>query len=123
MISNRHIIVGLGFCAFTLWLGVSSAKAINNFSEELQEQRSEQNADGQPGNVETQETGKGLDTIHAEVLQVEDDKYLVRKYDGDVIRLQIDNNTQLSGSFTQGDRIVAEVNDQRQAISIRHLEQ
>jgi len=52
-------------------------------------------------------------------LQVEPDKYLIRKYDGDVVRLHIDNKTQLSGSISQGDRIVAKVNEQEVALMIQ----
>ena len=124
MDSPRRIIVGLVSFGFLLCLGVpNSAQAINNFAEELKELKSEQYADGQAGLAENEEdTAKGLQTIHGEILQIKHDKYLVRKYDGNVVRLHSDNNTQLSGKFTEGDRIVAKVDDQGHALLIHPIQ-
>jgi len=111
--------------AFVLCLGLPNlAPAINNFAEELEEQQIKQeskNQGGASGPAEKDaEAAKGITTIHGEVLQVEPDKYLIRKYDGDVVRLHIDNNkTQLSGSISQGDRIVAKVNEQEVVLMIQ----
>jgi len=107
---------------FVLVLGLPNvAPAINNFSEELEEQQMKQEArdqGGLPGLAET-EAAEGIVTIHGEVLQVEPDKYLIRKYDGDLVRLHIDDKTQMSGPIRQGDRVVAKVNDQEVALTIQ----
>jgi hypothetical protein len=115
--------IGVISCGFVLCLGLPNcAQAINNFAEELQELKSEQNADGQTGLTEKdEETARGIQTIYGEVLRIKHDKYLVRKYDGNVVRLHIDNNTQLNGNLTQGDRIVAKVIDQKHALLIHPL--
>ena len=110
-------------CGLVLFLGLpNSARAINNFAEELKELKSEQYADGQAGLAEKNEdTAKGVQTIYGEVLQVKHNQYVVRKYDGDVVRIHTDNNPQLSGSLTQGDRIVAKVDDQKHALLIQPI--
>jgi hypothetical protein len=110
--------------AFVLCLGLPNlAPAINNFAEELEEQHMKQEVQGQEGlpvpAEKDAEAAKGIATIHGEVLQVEPDKYLVRKYDGDIVRLHIDNKTEVSGSISQGDRIVAKVNDQDVALMVQ----
>ena len=107
-----------------LCLGLPNiAPAIDNFTEELTEQKVEREAQRQgdlPGLAEKDEdAAKGLHTIYGEVLQVQHDKYLVKKYDGDVVRLHIDNNTLVSGNVSQGDRIMAKVNDQEVALRIQ----
>lgn len=124
MVSLRRTIVGLVSCGFVLCLGLpNSVQAINNFAEELKELKSEHNADGQAGLAERdEEAAKGFHTNYGEVLQIKHNEYLVRKYDGDVVRLHIDNNTQLSRSLTQGDRIVAKVDDHGHALLIHPLQ-
>lgn len=116
-------VIGAMSCGLVLFLGVpNSAQAINNFAEELKKSKSEQYADGQAGLAEkAEESSKGLQTIYGEVLQVKHYQYVVRKYDGDVVRLHTDNNTQLSGSLTLGDRIVAKVDDQKHALLIQPI--
>ena len=124
MVFLRREIVGLVSCGLVLFLSLpNTAQAINNFAEELKELKTEQRADGQAGlgmNVEA--TLKASHTMYGEVLQVNHDKFLVRKYDGDVVRLHIDNNTQLSERLTQGDRIVAKVDDQRDVLLIEPIQ-
>jgi hypothetical protein len=124
MASLRRTILGLVSCSFVLCLGLpNGAQAINNLAEELKELKSTQNADGQAGLAERDEkTTKGLQTIYGEALLIKHNKYLVRKYDGDVVRLHLDNNMQLSGSLTQGDRIVAKVDDDGHALMIHPLQ-
>jgi len=124
MASLRRTMVAFVSCGFVLCLGLpNGAQAINNFAEELKELKGKQNVDGQAGLAERDEeiTEDSL-TTYGEVLQIKHDKYLVRKYDGDVVRLHIDNNTQLSGSLTQGDRIVAKVDDYGHALMIHLLQ-
>jgi hypothetical protein len=121
MNSNRKTFL-LVSGAFVLCLGLPNlAPAINNFAEELEIKQESKNQGGASGPAEKDaEAAKGITTIHGEVLQVEPDKYLIRKYDGDVVRLHIDNNkTQLSGSISQGDRIVAKVNEQEVVLMIQ----
>lgn len=120
----NHKIIHLTSGAFMLCVGLPNmAPAINSLTEELTEQKVEREAERQgdvPGLAEKdKDTAKGLYTIYGEVLQVEHDKYLVKKYDGDVVRLHIDNNTRVSGTVSQGDRIVAKVNDQEVALTIQ----
>jgi hypothetical protein len=101
------------------------ALAINNFAEELEEQQMKQEArdqEGLPGLSET-EAAEGIATIHGEVLQAEPDQYLIRKYDGDVIRLRIDDKTKMRGPLRQGDRIVAKVKDQEIALTIQSAQE
>jgi hypothetical protein len=78
--------------AFVLCLGLPNlAPAINNLSEELEEQEMKQEAQeqgGVPGVAEKDaDAAKGITTIHGEILQVDRDQYLIRKYDGDLVRL------------------------------------
>lgn len=124
MVSVRGKIVGLVSCGFVLCLSLpNSAQAINNFAEELNEVKTEQHAGGQSNLAEKDEaTLKGSPTIYGEILQVKHDKYLVRKYDGDVVRVHIDNNTQLNERLIQGDRIVAKVDDQRHVLLIERIQ-
>jgi len=124
MVSPRRIIVGLVSCGFVLCLGwPNNAQAINNFAQELKELKSEQYADGQAGLAEKEEeAAKGLQRIYGEVLQIKHDKYLVWKYDGNVVRVQSDINTQLNGSLTQGDRIVVKVDNQGHAFLIHPIQ-
>jgi hypothetical protein len=124
MVFLRREIVGLVFCGLVLFLSLpNSAQAINNFAEELKELKTEQRADGQAGlGVNDEATLKAPHTMYGEVLQVNHDKFLVRKYDGDVVRLHTDNNTQLSERLTQGDRIVAKVDDQRDVLLIEPIQ-
>ena len=124
MITPRRNVVGLVSCWFALCLSVPhSAQAINNFARELNEVKSEQRLDGQVGLVEKdEEASKGLHTLYGEVLQVKHEKYLVRKYNGDVVRLQIDDNTEFNGNLTQGDRIVAKVDEERHVLLIQSVQ-
>ena len=57
--------------------------------------------------------------IKGEVLRVEGDNYFVKGQDGKEVRMHIDNTTETIGSFKQGDRIEAKVNDEHHALSIR----
>jgi ribosomal protein S1 len=57
--------------------------------------------------------------IKGEVLRVEGDTYFVKGQDGKDVRMHIDKTTEKLGSFKQGDRIEATVNDKNDALSIR----
>ena len=124
MVSLRRNVVGLVSCGFALCLSVpNSAQAINNFARELNEVKSEQRSDRQAALAEKEkEASQGLQTIYGEILQVKHEKYLVRKYNGDVVRLQIDHDTELSGRLAQGDRVVAQVDEQRYVFLIQPIQ-
>jgi len=61
----------------------------------------------------------GSHTIKGEVLGVEPSSYFVKQYDGDQVRVHIDDTTQMSGRIGQGTHIEAKVNAQSHALSIR----
>jgi hypothetical protein len=58
-------------------------------------------------------------TIKGEVLSVQDSSYFVKQYDGDHVRLHIDETTRMAGHIGQGEHIEARVNDEHHALSIR----
>jgi hypothetical protein len=64
----------------------------------------------------------GIRTIKGEVVGVEPSSYFVKQYDGNQVRLHIDETTQMTGRIDQGEHIeakVAEVNNQKHALAIR----
>ncbi|TMQ28817.1 MAG: hypothetical protein E6K65_11660 [Nitrospirae bacterium] len=61
----------------------------------------------------------GFHTIKGEVLGVEPSSYFVKQYDGDQVRVHIDDTTQMSGRIGQGTHIEAKVNGENHALSIR----
>ena len=61
----------------------------------------------------------GVHTIKGEVVGVEDSSYFVKQYDGDKVRLHIDDTTRMAGHIVQGEHIEARVNGEHHALSIR----
>ena len=61
----------------------------------------------------------GLHTIKGEVFGVEPSSYFVKQYDGDQVRVHIDDTTQMTGRIGQGAHIEAKVNGENHALSIR----
>ena len=57
--------------------------------------------------------------IKGEVLRVEGENYFVKGQDGKEVRMHIDKTTLSIGSFKQGDRIEAKVNEKNHALSVR----
>jgi hypothetical protein len=57
--------------------------------------------------------------IQGDVVRVEYGNYVVKQKDGKEVSLETDNTTQMMGQIRKGDRIVATVNDQNHALSIR----
>jgi len=111
-------IIGMLSCGVVLCLGLpNNGQAINNYAQQL---KMERYADRQSTKIDEQ-TAKGLQTIYGELLQVRHNQYLVRKYDGDIVRLHVDSTTQRTGRLTQGDRIVATVDDKEHAQVINPL--
>jgi len=64
----------------------------------------------------------GLHTIKGEVLGVEPSSYFVKQYDGDQVRVHIDETTQMTGRIGQGAHIEAKVNGENHALSIRSVQ-
>lgn len=61
----------------------------------------------------------GGHTIKGEVVRVEPSSYFVKQYDGDQVRVHIDDTTRMTGRIGQGEHIEAKVNAQRHALAIR----
>ena len=59
--------------------------------------------------------------IQGDVVRVEYGNYVVKQKDGKEVRLETDNTTQMMGQIRKGDRIVATVNDQNHALSMRSV--
>jgi len=61
----------------------------------------------------------GLHTIKGEVWHVEPSSYFIKQYDGDQVRVHIDDTTQMTGRIGPGEHIEAKVNNEHHALSIR----
>jgi hypothetical protein len=109
-------VVGLMSCGFLLCLGLSNA---------VQAGQPASPADpavrkgGQAGVRGKQDKLKGGHRIEGDVLHVEAEHYFVMGQDGKEVRLHTDRSTKMMGNISQGDRIVANVDDQNHARSIR----
>ena len=115
-------IVGLMSCGLLLWLFQSYlAQAVNA----AQASHLASSADplerkgGQVGVYAAREKLKVGHRIEGEVLRVEGKDYFVMGKDGQEICLHSDPATRKVGNISQGDRIVATVNDQNHMRSIR----
>ncbi|HEV8328606.1 MAG TPA: hypothetical protein VGQ08_14085 [Nitrospiraceae bacterium] len=124
-------VVGVLSCGFLLCLGLSHATQTSAADEKKADQ-SEMKADQTDRRQGGQEAGekqmsdemkggpsKGGKTITGEMLRVEGDNYFVKEQEGKEVRMHIDKTTEKIGSFKQGDRIEAKVNDENHALSIR----
>ena len=71
---------------------------------------------------------EGGETIKGELLRISGDNYVVQRFDGREVRLHTDANTEMIKELHQGDRIEANVaderdsNDQKRVRSIRQIE-
>ena len=121
-------VVGVLSCGFLLCLGLSNAAQAGNAASTTDEMKADQ-SDRRQGGQEAGEQqmnddmtgGQSKDgkMIKGEVLRVEGDNYFVKGQDGKEVRMHIDKTTEKIGSFKQGDRIEAKVNDENHALSIR----
>jgi hypothetical protein len=121
-------VVGVLSCGFLLCLGLSHAAQAGNAAPTTDEMKADQ-SDRRQGGQEAGEKqmsdemkgdqAKDGTMIQGEVLRVEGDNYFVKGQDGKEVRLHIDKTTQKIGSFQQGDRIEATVNNKNHALSIR----
>ena len=64
----------------------------------------------------------GLHTIKGEVWRVEPSSYFVKQYDGDQVRVHIDETTQMIGRIGQGEHIEAKLNGDNHALSVRQIQ-
>ena len=110
-------------CGFVLSVGVPNATlAISNLAEDLEQQVANERADSLSGALLKEgerPPPEGVHTVQGEVLRIEGDNYLVRKYTGDVLHLHLDDNSQVIGSVQPGDRIVAMVDDLKHVLLIQ----
>ncbi len=67
---------------------------------------------------------QGIDIVKGEVLQIEEGRYVVQRFYGKEVLLNITARTQVTGSISPGDSIeaiVSEENDQKQVLSIHQM--
>ncbi|HSL03038.1 MAG TPA: hypothetical protein VK901_05820 [Nitrospiraceae bacterium] len=121
-------VVGVLSCSFLLCLGLShvvqAGKAVSTTDEMKADQSDRRQGGQESGEKQMSDEMKGDQSkdgkmIKGDVLRVEGDNYFVKGQDGKEVRMHIDKTTQKIGSFKQGDRIEAKVNDKNQALSIR----
>src|SRR5205085_9153431 len=102
-------IVGLTSCAFVLCLGLSNAFA----TEEIVEKKigpdpCAERKGGQANLTKcSEERQMGITTVKGELLRIDGDTYLVKKYDGKEAALHVDGNTQRYNHVGVGDAIEA----------------
>jgi hypothetical protein len=121
-------VVGVLSCGFLLCIGLSNVAQADNAASAQDEMKADQ-SDRRQGGQEAGEQQMNDDVtggqskdgkmIKGEVLRVEGDNYFVKGQDGKEVRMHIDKTTEKIGSFKQGDRIEAKVNDEHHALSIR----
>ena len=115
-------IVDLMSCGFLLWLGLSHTVQAGN-AEQASHPTSPTDPTGRKGGhvgvSGVREKLKSVHRIEGEVLRVEGKDYFVMGQDGQEVHLQSDTTTRKIGHITQGDRVVATVNDQNHMRSIR----
>ena len=116
---NMPKITGVIACTFLLCLGLANA------TQATERMHSAPCTGGQSDLVKCMEkTAKGIDTVTGEVLRIEDNDLVVRRFNGKEVRLHLDAHTQMTEMIGRGDRIEAivdEVNNQGRALSIRQL--
>ncbi len=64
----------------------------------------------------------GPQTVKGDVLKMEGEFYIVKDMAGKEIRLHVDKNTELEGSFKAGDQIEARATEKDHALSIKHAQ-
>ena len=123
-------VVGVLSCGFLLCLGLSNAAQAEHEpgasdlmkTNAVTDQQGFQSDDDKQKNVNDEKGSNravGAKTIKGELFRVEDGNYFVKVKDGKEVRLHTDKTTQMMGEIKKGDRIVAKVNDQNHALSIR----
>lgn len=109
-------VVGLMSCGFLLCLGLSGVAQAGHPASRADpgvRKGGQAGARGEQGKL------KGGHRIEGEVLRIDGEHYFVMGQDEKEVRLHTDRSTQKTGNISLGDRIVANVNDQNHARSIR----
>jgi hypothetical protein len=115
-------IVGLMSCGILLCLGLSNIAQAGHAAQAVQPASPADPAGRKGGQASVrgeQDKLKGGHRLEGDVLRVEGEYYFVMGQDGKEVRVHTDRSTKKTGSFSQGNRIVANVNDQNHARSIR----
>lgn len=114
-------VLGVISCGLVLCLGLPNATlAITNLTEELKQQKADEMADSLSGALNQEDaTPEDVSTVRGEVLRIKRGNYLIRKYNGDIVRLRLDENTRIRGPVRRGDEIEAKVNDQGHVLLLR----
>ena len=103
-------VVGVLSCGVLLCLGLSNAAS---GADEMKA--------GQAGQKDMTLKKPAGHIIQGDVVRVEYGNYVVKQKDGKEVRVETDNTTQMMGQIRKGDRIVATVNDQNHAMSMRSV--
>ena len=109
-------VVGVLSCGFLLCLGLSNTAQSGqpaSLADPAVRKGGQAGVRGEQGKL------KGGHRIEGDLLRVEGEHYFVMGQDGKEVRLHTDRSTKKTGNISQGDRIVAVVNDQNHARSIR----
>lgn len=114
-------VLGVISCGFVLCMGLpETTLAITNLTEELKQQKADEMADSLPEALNQEDvTPEGVSTVRGEVLRIKRGNYLIRKYNGDLVRLRLDENTRITGPVRRGDEIEAKVNDEGHVLLLR----
>src|SRR4029077_19512276 len=103
-------VVGVLSCGVLLCLGLSNAASGADEMKAGQADQKDMTVKKPAGHI-----------IQGDVVRVEYGHYVVKQKDGKEVRLETDNTTQMMGQIRKGDRIVATVNDQNHAMSMRSI--
>jgi len=113
--------IGVIACSVVLGLSLSNAAQARMSSGPCADSR----ISGEPNLLKCDaDTMAGIETIKGEVLRVDDDTYLIMRYDGKEMTLHIEPTTKMSGRVGKGDRIGAKVGEAehlRHVLSLRQL--
>jgi hypothetical protein len=118
--------VGFLLCGLLLCLGLSNAAQADNAASAADKLKADQ-SDRRQGGQEAGETlmndmdrrqSLGDKTIKGEVLDIKDDNIVVKREDGNEVRLHTDETTQKARNIVPGQDIEAKVNEQNHALSI-----
>ena len=118
--------VGFLLCGSLLCLGLSNAAQADNAASAADKLKADQ-SDRRQGGQEAGETlmndmergqSIGDKTIKGEVLDIKGDNIVVKREDGNEVRLHTDETTQKARNIVPGQDIEAKVNEQNHALSI-----
>jgi len=115
-------VVGLTSCGFVLCLGLFNTAQAGNAAQAGQQASTADPTVRKGGQAvvrgERDKLKRGH-KIEGELLRVEGEHYFVMGRDGQEVRLHSDQTTRKTGNVSEGDHIVAIVNDQNHVRSIR----